>query len=77
MLLCVGQRSQEDVFVFWILGLGPIPQEVGTPGLKALMSTRMHMEIRARQQAESKNRAYEQHITELEEERMTNAEVLS
>ena len=64
-----------------VLGLGPTPQEIGTPGLKALMSTRMQMEIFARQKAESKNRALEQRIAELEEERMaqgrTNVEVLS
>jgi len=63
-----------------VLGLGPTPQEVGTPGLKALMSTRMQMEIVARQNAESKNRALEQRILELEEERLaqgrTNVEVL-
>jgi len=45
------------------------------------MSTRMQMEIVARQNAESKNRALEQRILELEEERLaqgrTNVEVLS
>jgi len=64
-----------------VLGLGPTPQEIGTPGLRALMSTRMQMEIFARQKAKSKNRALEQRIAELEEERMaqgrTNVEVLS
>ena len=63
------------------MGLGPTPQEIGTLGLKALMSTRMKMEIFARQKAESKNRALEQRIAELEEERMaqgrTNVEVMS
>jgi hypothetical protein len=64
-----------------VLGLGPTPQEIGTPGLRALMSTRMQMEIFARQKAKSRNRTLEQHIVELEEERIaqgrTNAKVLS
>ena len=64
-----------------VLGLGPTPQEIGTLGLKALMSTRMQMEILARQKAESRNRTLEQHVMELEEERITqgrtNVEVLS
>ncbi len=64
-----------------VLGLGPTPQEVGIPGLKALMSTRMQMEIWGRQEAERKNKAYEQRIAELEEEMMAreraNVEVLS
>jgi len=64
-----------------LLGLGPTPQEIGTPGLKGLMSTRMQMEIWGRQKAESKNRALEQRIRELEEERIaqgrTNVDVLS
>ena len=63
-----------------VLGLGPTPQEIGTPGLKALMSTRMQMEIFSRQKAESRNRTLEQRIVELEEERIaqrTNVEVLS
>jgi hypothetical protein len=50
-----------------VLGLGPTPQEIGTPGLRVLMSTRMQMEILARQQAEIKNRTLEQRIIELEE----------
>lgn len=64
-----------------VLGLGPTPQEVGTPGLKAPMSIRMQMEIWARQEAEAKSRVYEQRIAELKEERMAreraNLEVLS
>jgi len=35
-----------------VLGLGPTPQEIGTLGLKALMSTRIQMEIFAQQKAE-------------------------
>ena len=35
-----------------ILGLVPTPQEIGTLGLRALMSTRMQMEIFAQQKAE-------------------------
>ena len=64
-----------------VFGLGPSPQEIGTPGLKGLMSTRMQMEILARQKAESKNRTLEQRIREMEEERIeqgrTNVDVLS
>jgi hypothetical protein len=63
------------------LGLGPTPQEIGTPGLKGLMSTRLQAEIWGRKRAESKNIALEQRIRELEEERIaqgrTNVDVLS
>jgi fructose-1,6-bisphosphatase/sedoheptulose 1,7-bisphosphatase-like protein len=64
-----------------VLGLGPTPQEIGTPGLRALMSTSMQMEIFSRQKVKSKNKTLEQRIMELEVERIaqgrTNVEVLS
>ena len=64
-----------------VLGLGPTPQEIGTPGLKGLMSTRLQAEIWGRKRAESKNIALEQRIRELEDERIaqgrTNVDVLS
>jgi hypothetical protein len=76
--VCGAKESRGRVRV---LGLGPTPQEIGTPGLKGLMSTRMQMEIWGRQKAESKNRTLEQRIRELEEERIaqgrTNVDVLS
>jgi hypothetical protein len=64
-----------------VLGLGPTPQGIGTPGLKGLMSTWLQAEIWGRKKAESKNIALEQRIRELEDERIaqgrTNVDVLS
>jgi hypothetical protein len=41
------------------MGLGPTPQEVGTPGLKCYVPTRLQMEIFARMKAESDKVALE------------------
>ncbi|CAN6290405.1 unnamed protein product [Urochloa humidicola] len=65
------------------LGLGPTPQDVGTPGLRAYTPTRLQMEVLARKKIESEKAALERRIAEMqeayEEERMArhNAEVLS
>ena len=34
-----------------VLGLGPTPQDVGTPGLKSYKPTRLQMEVLARKKA--------------------------
>ena len=68
-----------------VLGLGPTPQEIRTPGLKSYMSTRLQLEVLARKNSEIAQATLEQCITELEEEleeqRMAqekqNAETLS
>jgi hypothetical protein len=55
------------------LGLGPTPQDIGTPGLKAYTSTRLQIQVLARQKAESDNLVLQQRILEMqqrEEERM-------
>lgn len=56
------------------MGLGPTPQDIGTPGLKGYTPTRLQMEVLARKKAESEKAALEQCIAdlqaELEEERM-------
>lgn len=57
-----------------VLGLGPTPQDVGTPGLTSYTPTRLQMEVLARKKAESEKAALEQRIAameaEIEEERM-------
>ncbi|XP_008652536.2 uncharacterized protein [Zea mays] len=50
------------------LGLGPTPQDVGTPGLKCYTPTRLQMEGLARKKAECEKVALQQRITELEEQ---------
>jgi hypothetical protein len=47
------------------MGLGPTPQDVGTPGLKCYAPTRLQMEIFARMKAESDKAALEQQVLEL------------
>ncbi|CAN6219876.1 unnamed protein product [Urochloa humidicola] len=65
------------------LGLGPTPQDVGTPGLRAYTPTRLQMEVLARKKLENEKAALEQRIAEMEtayeEERIArhNAEMLS
>jgi hypothetical protein len=62
------------------LGLEPTPEEIRTPGIKGLMSTRLQMEIWARHEAEIKSKTLEQRIQDLEDERrshgMANVEIL-
>ena len=64
-----------------VLGLGPTPQEIRTPGLKSYMSTRLQLEVLARKNSEIAQATLEQRIVELEEQRMAqerqNAETLS
>jgi hypothetical protein len=50
------------------LGLGPTPQDVGTPGLKCYAPTRLQMEIFARERAESEKAALEQRVRELQDQ---------
>ena len=50
-----------------VLGLGPTPQDVGTPGLKSYKPTRLQMEVLARKKAERENAALQQRIAEMEE----------
>ena len=51
-----------------VLGLGPTPQDVGTPGLKSYKPTRLQIEVLARKKAERKNAALQQRIAEMEED---------
>jgi hypothetical protein len=44
------------------MGLGPTPQDVGTPGLKCYKPTRLQMEIIARTEVESEKDALEEHV---------------
>jgi hypothetical protein len=50
-----------------VLGLGPTPQDIGTPGLRSYTPTRLQMEVLARKKAESEKAALEQRIAEMEE----------
>jgi len=50
------------------LGLGPTPQDIGTPGLKCYNPTRLQMEVLARKKVESDKASLERRIQELEEE---------
>ncbi|CAN6203210.1 unnamed protein product [Urochloa humidicola] len=67
-----------------VLGLGPIPQDISTPGLKSYIPTRHQMEVLARKRAEHEIVALRQRLAELEalqEERMAhereNVEIIS
>ena len=50
-----------------VLGLGPTPQSVGTPGVKSYTPTRIQMEVLAHRKAEAEQEALRQRIVELEE----------
>jgi hypothetical protein len=62
------------------LGVGPTPQDIGTPGLKCFRPTRLQMEILARKRAEREVAALQQHLAEREErmeDERENVELLS
>jgi hypothetical protein len=48
------------------MGLGPTPQDVGTPGLKCYKPTRLQMEIIAPTEVESEKDALEEHVLQLQ-----------
>ena len=63
-----------------VLGLGPTPQDVGTPGLKCYAPTRLQMEVLARKRAEREVAALQQRLAEQEEkisDERENVEILS
>ncbi|CAN6371965.1 unnamed protein product, partial [Urochloa humidicola] len=67
-----------------VLGLGPTPQDISTPGLKSYKPTRHQMEVLARKRAEREIVALQQRLAEMEalqEERMAhereNVEIIS
>jgi len=49
------------------LGLGPTPQDIGTPGLKEYSSTRLQIQVLACQKAERDNLVLRQSILEMQE----------
>ena len=51
-----------------VLGLGPTPQSVGTPGVKSYIPTRIQVEVMARRDAEAEQEALRQRIMELEQQ---------
>jgi hypothetical protein len=48
------------------MGLGPTPQDVGTPGLKCYTPTRLQMEVIAHTKVESEKAALEQRVLQLQ-----------
>ena len=50
-----------------VLGLGPTPQSVGTPGVKSYTPTRIQMEVLDCRNAEAEQATLRQRIVELEE----------
>ena len=50
-----------------VLGLGPTPQDVGTPGLKSYKPTRLQMEVLARKRAEREIVDLQQRLAKKEE----------
>ncbi|XP_025795604.1 uncharacterized protein LOC112875826 isoform X5 [Panicum hallii] len=57
-----------------VLGLGPTPQDIGTPGLKSYTPTRLQMEIRARKKVENEKTALEKHVLQLQSQIEERAE---
>jgi hypothetical protein len=51
-----------------VLGVGPTPQDIGTPELKSYVPTRIQMEVLACEKAESERAALQQRVKELEEQ---------
>ena len=49
-----------------VVGLGPTPQDIGTPGLKGYAPTRLQMEILARTKVQSEKAALEERVLELQ-----------
>ena len=49
-----------------VMGLGPTPQDIGTPGLKCYTSTRLQMEILARKKVVEEKIALEQRLDDLQ-----------
>lgn len=49
------------------MGLGPTPQDIGTPGLRSYTPTRLQMEVLARKKVKHEKAALEQRIAEMEE----------
>jgi hypothetical protein len=63
VVVCVEKEPKGYICV---MGLGPTPQEVGTPGLKCYAPTRLQMEIFARKKAESDKAILEQQLLEMQ-----------
>jgi len=49
------------------LGLGPTPQDIGPLGLKAYSSTKLQIQVLARQKAESDNLVLRKSVSEMQE----------
>ncbi|GJN11924.1 hypothetical protein PR202_ga30162 [Eleusine coracana subsp. coracana] len=71
---CPDSRINDDEWKFLkeprgyvrVMGLGPTPQDIGTPGLKCYKSTRLQMEILACKKVAKEKAALEQRVDDLQ-----------
>ena len=50
-----------------VLGLGPTPQDLGTPGTWSKLSTRVLVEMQGRREAENRYNMLQGHVQQMEE----------
>ena len=58
-----------------VLGLGPTPQDLGTPGTRGKLSTRVLVEMQGRREAENRYNMLQGHVQQMEE-RMNRMELM-
>ena len=51
-----------------VLGLGPTPQDLGTPGTRGKLSTRVLVEMEGRREAENRFNMLEGHVLQMQEQ---------
>ena len=51
-----------------MLGLGPTPQDLGTPGTRGKLSTRVLVEMEGRREAENRFNMLEGHVLQMQEQ---------
>ena len=51
-----------------VLGLGPTPQDLGTPGTRGKLSTRVLVEMEGRREAENRYNMLQGHVQQMEEQ---------
>jgi hypothetical protein len=60
-----------------VLGLGPTPQDVGTPGTRGKVSTRVLVEMVARREAEHRMNALEEEMQQIKQQMNKMQEMMS
>ena len=58
-----------------VLGLGPTPQDLGTPGTRGKLSTRVLVEMQGHREAENRFNMLQGHVQQMEE-RMNRMELM-